>query len=80
MSSRDALARLVWEAVDACAQWRWQYEVAAAVGITEKHLSQMAHGKVGMSLAMADRLLAACGRRLVLATEPITEIEEVDQR
>lgn len=71
MSSREALARLVWAEIAGSDQR--QCDVAASVGVTEKHLSQIINGHTGVSPDLADRLLAACGRRLVLATEPITE-------
>jgi hypothetical protein len=75
MTSRDALARLLWTEIKVSGMR--QVEVAAHAGITEKHLSQILHLKVGANLDIVDRILAACGRRLVLATEPITEQPEV---
>lgn len=74
MNSRDALARLLWAEIKTSGQR--QVEVAAAAGITEKHLSQILHLKVGANPDIVDQVLAACGRRLVLATEPITETED----
>jgi hypothetical protein len=75
MTSREAIARLVWAEI-AAAGYR-QHDMAETVGITPKHLSQMVNVKVGANLDIVDRILAACGRRLVLATEPITEQPEV---
>lgn len=74
LSSREALARLVWAEI-ASAGHR-QQDMAETVGITPKHLSQIVNGRVGANPDIVDRILAACGRRLVLATEPITEKEE----
>lgn len=71
MSSREALARLIWAEIAGSDQR--QQDVAATVGITQKHLSQTINGRTGMQLDMVDRVLAACGRRLVFATEPLTE-------
>ena len=69
--SRDALARLIWAEIAGSGQQ--QQDVAATVGITQKHLSQTINGRCGMQLDMVDRVLAACGRRLVLATEVLPE-------
>jgi plasmid maintenance system antidote protein VapI len=72
MSTREALARLLWSEIAGSDQR--QCDVAESVGITEKHLSQIINGHTGVSLDLADRLFAACGRRLVIATEPVTEV------
>jgi hypothetical protein len=69
--SRDALARLIWAEIAGSGQQ--QQDVAVTVGITQKHLSQTINGRCGMQLDMVDRVLAACGRRLVLATEVLPE-------
>lgn len=69
--SREALAWLLWAEIAGSGQR--QRDVADAVGITEKHLSQTIRGRCGMSLDLVDRILAACGRRLVLATTPVTD-------
>lgn len=74
MTSREALARLIRAEIDA-GDWR-QYEVATEAGITEKHLSQIVNLKAGVSLNLVDQILAACGRRLILATVPIEPEEE----
>jgi hypothetical protein len=66
-STREAFAVLLWREI-AAAGYR-QRDMAPIVGITEKHLSQMLNLKVGINPDIADRILAACGRRLVLATE-----------
>lgn len=71
MGSREALARLIWAEIAGSGQR--QCDVADTVGITEKHLSQTINGKTGMQLDLVDRVLAACGRRLVLATEVVAE-------
>lgn len=70
MSTRDALASLVWAEV--AASGRRQCEVAADAGITEKHMSQIVHGKTG-SLEVIDAVLAAVGRVLVLGTAVLVE-------
>jgi plasmid maintenance system antidote protein VapI len=57
MSSREALARLLWSEIAGSDQR--QCDVAATVGITEKHLSQVINGKAGMQLDMVDQVLAA---------------------
>lgn len=43
-------------------------QVAAArqLGVSEKHLSQMLTGKVSLTLPWAERILALCGKRLVI--------------
>lgn len=70
-----ALAELVFDEIEVSE--RTQADIAWEVGITQKHLSQMKHGKVGMSVAMAERLLHTVERRLVLGTAPIMESLEV---
>jgi plasmid maintenance system antidote protein VapI len=74
VTSREALAHLLWAEIKASG-FR-QVAVAAAAEITEKHLSQMLNGRCDVNPDIADRIFAACGRRLVLATEPFTEKEE----
>lgn len=69
--ARDRLAALVWAEVKTSGLR--QCEVACEAGITEKHLNQMFHGKASMSWGMAERVLAAVGRRLVVGTEIVTE-------
>lgn len=49
----------------------WQKDLAAAVGCTEKHLSQLLNGHVPMSEAWAVKILAALGRQLVVASVPL---------
>ncbi len=49
----------------------WQKDLAAAVGCTEKHLSQLLNGHVGMSEEWAIKILAALGRQLVVASVPL---------
>jgi predicted transcriptional regulator len=70
-TSREAIGRLLW--AEMAAAGHRQYDMAETVGITPKHLSQIINVKVGTNLDIVDRILTACGRRLVLATEPITE-------
>ncbi len=67
----SALAKLVFDEIELSE--RTQADIAWEVGITEKHLSQLKHGKVGMSVAIAERLLCAVERRLVFGTAPIME-------
>jgi hypothetical protein len=68
VSTAEVLAALVRAEVEASG--RRQYEIAATVGITPKHLSQFLVGHSGMSLDLVDKVLDACDRRLVLATVP----------
>lgn len=65
-STREAFAELLW--LEIRASGMRQLEVAAEAGITEKHLSQILNLKCGASPDIVDRILAALGRRLVLAT------------
>jgi hypothetical protein len=74
VTTKEALARLLW--AEMAAAGHQQQDVAASVGISEKHLSQMVNLKSGMSLTLVDQILAHCGRRLILATEPITQSAE----
>jgi transcriptional regulator with XRE-family HTH domain len=71
MTTAEALAALVRAEVEASG--RRQYEIAAAVGITVKHLSRFMCGHDGMSLDLIDAVLDACDRRLVLATVPAAD-------
>lgn len=66
MSSIERLAALVWAEITASGLR--QAEIAAEVGITEKHLSRFVRGHDGMSLELIDRILAIVGRELVLST------------
>ena len=43
-----------------------QYELAARLGITPKHMNQLFKGKVRMTMDQADAIAAALGYRLVL--------------
>ncbi len=72
VSSREAFRRLLVAEIDASGLF--QSTLAARVGITPKHLSQMITGKVGLNFDIVDRLLVECGRRLVLATVPNDEV------
>jgi plasmid maintenance system antidote protein VapI len=51
-----------------------QADLARAVGITPKHMSQIVTGRANAGPDLADRLLAALGRRAVLATVPLQEL------
>jgi predicted transcriptional regulator len=50
-----------------------QTQVAEELGISQKHVSQTLIGHVGLSVNLAERMLAVCGRVLVLGTEPLGE-------
>ncbi len=52
----------------------FQSTLAHRARITPKHLSEMVNGHVGLNLDIVDRILAECGRRLVLATVPDDEV------
>lgn len=52
---------------------RLQREVAADVGISEKHVSRTLAGRDGLSVELAERMLNAVDRTLVLATAPLIE-------
>jgi plasmid maintenance system antidote protein VapI len=43
-----------------------QADLAAELGITEKHLSHMLTGRAQFTLAWADRIAALCGRQVVV--------------
>ena len=75
MTTREALARLLW--LEIRASGMRQVDIAAEAGITEKHLSQILHLKVGASADMTDRILATLGRRLVLGTAVLPEAERI---
>ncbi len=45
-----------------------QRSLAAAVGITEQHLSSVLQGRQGLTFDLAERLLTALGRRMVIST------------
>lgn len=70
----NALARLVRDELDATG-W-WQKDVAAAVGCTPKHLSQLLTGHQPMTEEWAVRILAVFGRRLVVASAPKWRVVE----
>jgi plasmid maintenance system antidote protein VapI len=75
-SSRAALAELVLGEI--IASGRYQADVCAAVGITEKHMSRFVNGRDGMSLDLIDEVLAELGRGLVLATRVLPSAEVPD--
>ena len=62
--SQETLRELVQTTVHAST--KDQVYISQAMGISQKHLSRMLIGKNRMSLDMADRILAVCGKRLVL--------------
>lgn len=73
--SSGHLASLIWSEI--AASNLTQASVAAMVGITPKHLTQIVRGHAGASLDLVDRLLAALGRELVLSTRVRTEADDV---
>lgn len=78
MSTRQALQDLLWREIRVSGMR--QVEVAGEAGITEKHLSQILHGKVGANPDVVDRILSALGRRLVLGTAVAAEQPEGSDR
>ena len=52
-----------------------QRDLALAVGISEKHLSQLLTGKAEGSFAMWEALFAELGYRLIVEAEPLTSSE-----
>lgn len=50
-----------------------QAAAARALGITPKHMSQMLIGKAPVSIAMAERIAAVCGRTLDIHLAPVEE-------
>ena len=49
-----------------------QAALAATLGMSEKHISQALSGRAGLSLPLAERMLAAMGRRVSVRTVPDT--------
>ncbi len=47
-----------------------QKDIAATVGCSQKHLSEMLNGHAVMSEAWTNRILALLGRRLVVGSAP----------
>lgn len=47
-----------------------QDELARRVGITPKHVSRVLHGHDGLSMALAERMIRATGRRFVVGVAP----------
>jgi transcriptional regulator with XRE-family HTH domain len=47
-----------------------QVELARRTGLTEKHISQVLSGKCGLSLDVAEAMLAALGLDLVVSVVP----------
>lgn len=72
-ASRAAMHSLIWAEVKTSGMR--QAEVAAAAGITEKHLTQIMRGHITGSLDVLDAILAACGRELVLSTRVRSEVQ-----
>lgn len=54
-----------------------QAELARRLHLSPKHVCQVLKGRAGLSIDMADRMLAACDWRLVVGAHPTTE--EVDR-
>ena len=48
-----------------------QDELARRVGITPKHVSRTLHGHDGLSMDLAERMMAAVGRRFVVGVTPL---------
>jgi transcriptional regulator with XRE-family HTH domain len=69
MSLGDRMRHLI--RLEMRAQRVKQVELAAAVGITQKHLSQMLNGLCGMSSDHADALLGALGREWTVGSAPL---------
>ena len=53
-----------------------QAAIAARLGVTEKHLSQMLTGRVRLPVRWADAILAECGSALRFTVEPGTPPKE----
>lgn len=47
-----------------------QAEIAAELGLSQKHISQVLTGRAGLSVDLAAAILFVCGRRLEFATTP----------
>lgn len=75
MSSREALAALI--RAEIAASGLSQARLAARAVVTPKHMSQVVNGQSG-SLEVLDRILAALGRDLVVATRVRTKVSDVD--
>lgn len=53
-----------------------QAMLARRLGVTQKHVSEVLTGRAGLSMDLADAMLAAMGRRVVVAVEhaPLREL------
>ena len=56
-----------------------QTELAASLGVTQKHISQVLSGKSGLSFDLAERALAALGRRMSVLVAK-ARLDEGDER
>jgi transcriptional regulator with XRE-family HTH domain len=75
LTTREDLSYLIAAEIDATG-WS-QKRVAQLAGVSTKHLSMLVSGQGGMSLDTAARVLAVCGRRIVLTTEPLLRQQAV---
>lgn len=77
-ASYERLLSLVKQAVEEAVTNRGvrHLDIAYRVLVSPKHFSRMINGIDGMSLDIADRILVACNRRLVLNVVPITGNQE----
>ena len=48
-----------------------QTHIAETLGFSQKHISQVLTGRVGLSVDMAAAILRVVGRRLALSTTPL---------
>jgi DNA-binding transcriptional regulator YdaS (Cro superfamily) len=66
MSAEDVLRQLVNDALRTADMS--QAEACRRLGVSTKHLNQMLKGRAPLSLAWAERILAATGRELRITT------------
>lgn len=75
-TAEDRARQLIRNAIAADATWS-QASLALRLGLTQKHISQVLTGKAGLSFDLAERMLAALGRRLeITATTAPAQTEE----
>lgn len=48
-----------------------QKTIAETLGYSQKHISQLLNGQAGLSVDMAEKILAVLGRRLEVGSAPI---------
>jgi plasmid maintenance system antidote protein VapI len=70
---RDAIRQALFESDTT------QSQLAATVGVTQKHISQVLSGKAGLSFDFAEKLLAALGRRLEVSVVEIAAAEGIPE-